>query len=864
MTRWVVIVLIALQAAGSAAVETDQLLAAFQSPPDDSRIMMRWWWFGPSVTREGIEAEMRRMKEGGIGGFEIAVVYPMAVDDRGRGIRNVPYLSPEFLDAISFTAQKSRELGLRMDVTLGSGWSFGGPHITPDIAAARLRSDRREVTPDRKHVARPVPYEHEQLIAAFVGRGSLPEVDPDSFQELDLSGTGPIALPPGAGPRAVVFYFSSHTGQVVKRAALGAEGYVLDHYSRPAIETHLRAVGDELVAAAGRGAIHAIFCDSLEVYGADWTADMFAEFEKRRGYSLRPLLPLLEYNAGERSQAVRRDLGRTQTELYEERFLAPLRDWSREHGVRFRIQGYGQPPASLASHRYADLLDGEGFEWRTLSRARWAASASHLLNRPVVSSETWTWIHSPSFRATPLDIKAEADLHFLSGVNQLIGHGWPYSPPQAGTPGWPFYAAGAFTDKNPWWPVMPDLAAYLHRVSFVLRQGEPVADVAVYAPTDDARAAMRPGTGEYLNLWMGIRDQIGQATVTAILDGGHSFDLIDDGTLKEAAAREYTAVVVPGVQWMPDATKQWLDDYVRGGGTLVPARREEDLGRRLAAAVPPDVMLAPATPEIGFVHRRLPDADVYFLANTSNVARDVTARFRSRRAHAELWDPFTGRAERLEAPLPDVPLRFDPYSTRIVVFRDATLSSPAAATRAVVASEDLASGWTVTVGQTRRTDVTLPYSWEQDAATRHFSGTTTYDRAFELPSNSRTPGSRIVVDFGTAKRSSANRCRAGRCAATLSRRSWLRRFARPRLSSSTAAAWRRSGRRPTAPTSPSTCVTAPISFESRSTTPRSTCSRRAAGCRTWGPSWSDTASGSGCRTWMACDRCPPAFFRCRN
>jgi hypothetical protein len=147
----------------------------------------------------------------------------------------------------------------------------------------------------------------------------------------------------------------------------------------------------------------------------------------------------------------------------------------------------------------------------------------------------------------------------------------------------------------------------------------------------------------------------------------------------------------------------------------------------------------------------LPDADVYFLANTSNVARDVTARFRSRRAHAELWDPFTGRAERLEAPLPDVPLRFDPYSTRIVVFRDATLSSPAAATRAVVASEDLASGWTVTVGQTRRTDVTLPYSWEQDAATRHFSGTTTYDRAFELPSNSRTPGSRIVVDFGTAK-----------------------------------------------------------------------------------------------------------------
>src|SRR5213594_239695 len=68
--------------------------------------------------------------------------------------------------------------------------------------------------------------------------------------------------------------------------------------------------------------------------------------------------------------------------------------------------------------------------------------------------ETWTWLHSPAFRATPLDIKAEADQHFLAGINQLIGHGWPYSPPQAGNPGWSFYAAAVFNDKNPWWPVM--------------------------------------------------------------------------------------------------------------------------------------------------------------------------------------------------------------------------------------------------------------------------------------------------------------------------------------------------------------------------------------------------------------------------
>jgi hypothetical protein len=50
----------------------DEIQKQFQDPPADSRIMMRWWWFGPSATREELDAEMRRMKDGGIGGFEVA------------------------------------------------------------------------------------------------------------------------------------------------------------------------------------------------------------------------------------------------------------------------------------------------------------------------------------------------------------------------------------------------------------------------------------------------------------------------------------------------------------------------------------------------------------------------------------------------------------------------------------------------------------------------------------------------------------------------------------------------------------------------------------------------------------------------
>mgnify|MGYP001795403330 CR=1 FL=1 len=90
------------------AQNIDAVQRGFQSPPDDSRIMMRWWWFGPAVEKPEIEREMGVMKQGGIGGFELQAVYPLALDDAGRGFRNLPYLSPEFLDALHFTGPKAR------------------------------------------------------------------------------------------------------------------------------------------------------------------------------------------------------------------------------------------------------------------------------------------------------------------------------------------------------------------------------------------------------------------------------------------------------------------------------------------------------------------------------------------------------------------------------------------------------------------------------------------------------------------------------------------------------------------------------------------------------------------------------------
>jgi len=134
------------------AAPIDDLQRSFLNPPDDARIMMRWWWFGPAVTKSELEREMQLMKAGGIGGFEVQPVYPLVLDDPEKAIKTLPFLSDGFIDALRFTSEKARELGLRFDLTLGSGWPFGGPMVTVDNAAGKLRYEHVKIDPSVKSV----------------------------------------------------------------------------------------------------------------------------------------------------------------------------------------------------------------------------------------------------------------------------------------------------------------------------------------------------------------------------------------------------------------------------------------------------------------------------------------------------------------------------------------------------------------------------------------------------------------------------------------------------------------------------------------------------------------------------------------
>lgn len=766
MKRFALVLSVALLAAPTLAQERPTGAAAlwqrFETPPADARPMVRWWWFGPSVDDAELSREIAAMKAGGFGGFEVQPTYPLALDGEVAAVRNTPYLSDTFLASLRHAGARARAEGMRIDVTIGSGWPFGGPHVPVSEASSALR-----------RIVIPIPAGAERIALPAWGAGETPVglfVD-----DRRVAVTAPT-IKPATTARQALLFVAGRTGQQVKRPALGAEGFVLDHASAAAVRRHLTQVGDRLLTAfAGTPPPTAMFSDSLEAYGAGWTEDLPAEFRRRRGYDLIDHLPALFDDRAEGAD-VRYDWARTLSELVDERYLRPITDWAHAHGTRFRAQVYGFPPPTLSSNALVDLPEGEGADWRRFTSTRWATSAAHLYDRAVVSSETWTWLHSPTWAATPIDMKVEADRHFLQGVNQLVGHGWPYSPPGIPEPGWAFYAAAALSDHNPWYPAMPAVTRYLARVSAMLREGTADADVAIYLPTEDAFAAMRPARA---SLNEAIRARLDPMLVDRVLAAGHGADFIDGAAVLAGKLRHRT-LILPQIERIDPAAYRAIADYAARGGTVIalgalPSRgvglREAAAGTRTVAAitrlltadaakrvrvvapdrltaeltgyVAPTMALARPDPAIGFVRRRLVTGDLYFVANTGATAIDTVARFAGDTGNAQWWDPVTG--DRSPAGTGAIAIRLAPYQSQMLVFG---ASGEPATTVARDLQEtvlrDLSTGWRTQAGDRLQPG----RSWDTIPSLAGYSGAITYARTVDV-ARPRS-GGRLFLDFGDA------------------------------------------------------------------------------------------------------------------
>lgn len=284
------------------------------------------------------------------------------------------------------------------------------------------------------------------------------------------------------------------------------------------------------------------------------------------------------------------------------------------------------------------------------------------------------------------------------------------------------YAAGAFNAHNPWWFAMPDLTGYLQRVSFALRQGKPVNDIALLLPNDDAWASFtvprqssdsvttKTGfntRGENLSIDESMGKLLGRDVIPQILDAGLGLDFID-GDAIDALGIKYPVLVLPGVDRLPLSTYMKIEQYALHGGIVIATRSlpstapglvnaendskqirgisqrlfreqgapghfledESQLGAVAASYFKPDVVFTPKTPELGFTHRQLNDGDLYFVANTSNQPKVVGVKFRSPARSAEWWDPFTGRVSPVENAA-RIELSLQPYESRLIFFDNA-------------------------------------------------------------------------------------------------------------------------------------------------------------------------------------------------
>jgi len=141
--------------------QLENLHETFQNPPPEARPLMRWWWFGPAVTKPELQKELETMQKAGIGGVEIQPVYPLMLDAPARDIRNLKYLSPEFLDAVTFANRTATSLGMRVDITLGSGWPYLGHELHHHSPATRRRRNFHRCLRSQRHTQnlRPIPSE---------------------------------------------------------------------------------------------------------------------------------------------------------------------------------------------------------------------------------------------------------------------------------------------------------------------------------------------------------------------------------------------------------------------------------------------------------------------------------------------------------------------------------------------------------------------------------------------------------------------------------------------------------------------------------------------------------------------------------
>jgi hypothetical protein len=608
--------------------QTDRsLFELFTNPDLRYHPFVRWWWNGDKVEAKELIRELRLLKEAGIGGVEInPIEFPKRFDGDDLGKKSLKWLSDEWIEMLKVVFEESKSLGMTCDLLVGSGWPFGAENLQGEersqivvIAVRKLTGPLdyeisffdlfKEADPA---VSSPFPGRTMELLSLKL----VPDLLTGISDVTDLpyqSDNVSVKFSVPEGKHALYGLIKINGFMQVINGAPGATGPVLNHFNKTAVKKYLNNMSETIQGRIGplSGRIRALFTDSMELEGADWSQGIMQEFEKRRGYDLFPYLPFVLFKTGAMGNVtdfkygvnmtpefegmirrMRYDFELTKAELLEENFIKPYTEWCRQLNVKSRAQAYGRGFFPLEGSFAYDIPECESWTTNWLKHKvgeempdsdyrrgraytminKYVSSAANLTGKKLVSCEEMTDTYTV-FNTTLENLKIGGDQSAITGVSQTVFHGFNYSPPEAPYPGWIRYG-GYLNENNTWWPWFKIYNEYKARLSAVLQQVTMYTDIAILPPLTDMwshiGAQMEPFPSityaDYLSLvW------------EAINKNGSGCDYVSERIIRDSemkkgsmcyGPRKYQTLFLVGVESLDTNTAKKLLDFIECGGRI--------------------------------------------------------------------------------------------------------------------------------------------------------------------------------------------------------------------------------------------------------------------------------------------------------
>ncbi|HYW48388.1 MAG TPA: glycosyl hydrolase, partial [Bryobacteraceae bacterium] len=622
---------------------------------------------------------------------------------------------------------------------------------------------------------------------------------------------GTLDWTPSAGRWVVLRIGYSLTGHQNSPASPEATGLEVDKLNRGYVkayfDNYLNQYKDATGGLMGKRGLQYMITDSWEAGTANWTDDMMAEFNKRRGYDMKPWIPALAGHVVESAEATDRflwDFRRTLEDLVAENHYDQLTQILKERGMARYSESHESGRAFIADgmevKRTAAVpmsamwTNGPGrANERYDADVRESASVAHIYGQNLVAAESLTANGSAGAWAfSPETLKPTADRELSMGLNRFVIHCSVHQATDDKIPGLGLGPFGQWFNRHETWAEQAKpWTTYLARSSYMLQQGKFVADIAYYYGEDSNITALFAGNPPPIPAGYGF-DYVNSDVLLKLTT------VAANGNITTPSGMSYRILALdPNSQHMPLAVLRKIRDMVAAGATVVgpkpidsPSLHDDEAEFKTiedqvwgagtgkgkvfgtgtieealtALNLAPDFEYSRPQPdtELAFVHRKLNDGDVYWVSHRNTHSDDVEATFRAQGKAPEFWRADTGAVEpasyRIERGRTIVALTLNANDAVFVVFRKAATAPQRSIAKPVETQlTSIQGSWEVSFqpnrGAPAKVTLSALASWHEnsDTGVKYFSGTGTYTNTIQAPAEWFQTGARLWIDLGDVK-----------------------------------------------------------------------------------------------------------------